>query len=255
MPRREDAPIGAPCWIELFTSDPARARDFYGEIFGWTSEEAGEEYGGYIAFAKDGRKVAGGMKNDGANGAPDFWTVYLASKDAEQTVTSSSEHGGQVFVPAMDVVDLGRMAVLADAGGSSVGVWEPKIHRGFEIWNEPGTPGWFELHTRAYDETLAYYGEVFGWETQSMSDSPEFRYTVLLDGEEQLAGVMDDSVFPDDAPGGWQIYFRVDDADATLAEVVNLGGSVVMPAEDTPFGRLAGATDPTGTFFKLIQGG
>ena len=256
MPLRDDAPAGAPCWVELFTSDPDRARNFYGEIFGWTSEDAGEEYGGYIGFAKDGHKVAGAMRNDGSDpNASDFWTVYLASKDVEQTVTSSNEHGGQVFVPVMDVVALGRMALLADAGGAAVGVWEPGEHRGFEIWNETGAPGWFELHTRSYDETVAYYCDVFGWTTQVMSDTPEFRYTVLTDGDAQLGGVMDDSIFPDDAPGGWQIYFAVDDADATLAKVVELGGAIVMPAEDTPFGRLAGATDPTGTFFKLISGG
>ena len=59
MPQREEAPIGAPCWIDLFTSDPDKSRSFYGELFGWTSQEAGEEYGGYINFSKDGVPVAG----------------------------------------------------------------------------------------------------------------------------------------------------------------------------------------------------
>ena len=41
MPTRESAPVGAPCWIELFTSDIDKARAFYGELFGWTSEGSG----------------------------------------------------------------------------------------------------------------------------------------------------------------------------------------------------------------------
>ena len=43
------------------------------------------------------------------------------------------------------------------------------------------------------------------------------------------------------------------DAEATLAAVEKLGGSIVMPAEDTPYGRLAEAADPTGARFKLQQ--
>ncbi len=83
MPLREEAPLGAPCWIELFSSDMDRARSFYGELFGWTSEDAGPDFGGYINFSRDGVRVAGGMRNDGSAGTPDGWSVYLATADAE----------------------------------------------------------------------------------------------------------------------------------------------------------------------------
>ncbi len=71
MPQRNAAPIGAPCWVELYTSDPQKCQDFYGQLFGWTAESAGKEYGGYISFSKDGQPVAGCMKNDGSSGSPD----------------------------------------------------------------------------------------------------------------------------------------------------------------------------------------
>ena len=48
------------------------------------------------------------------------------------------------------------------------------------------------------------------------------------------------------------MYFRTDDADATIARARELGGSVIQPAEDTPYGRLATLADPTGAAFKLI---
>ena len=41
MPLRDLAPVGAPCWVDLFTSDPDATRAFYGELFGWKSESAG----------------------------------------------------------------------------------------------------------------------------------------------------------------------------------------------------------------------
>src|SRR5262245_13040654 len=51
MPQRDPAPAGAPCWIELSTSDPERTQPFYNDLFGWTCDAAGDEYGGYFNFA------------------------------------------------------------------------------------------------------------------------------------------------------------------------------------------------------------
>ena len=70
MPLRDDAPIGAPCWVDLFTSDPERTQAFYSELFGWTCEDGRAEYGGYFNFSKDGVQVAGGMRNDGEPARP-----------------------------------------------------------------------------------------------------------------------------------------------------------------------------------------
>jgi predicted enzyme related to lactoylglutathione lyase len=84
---------------------------------------------------------------------------------------------------------------------------------------------------------------------------PEFRYTTLGEGDAALAGIMDATGYlPDGVPSSWQIYFGVDDADAALAKIVELGGSVLQPAEDTPYGRMAQAADPTGTVFKIVAG-
>jgi predicted enzyme related to lactoylglutathione lyase len=69
-----------------------------------------------------------------------------------------------------------------------------------------------------------------------------------------LAGIMDASAFlPEGVPAHWSIYFGTADTDATLAKVVELGGSIVEPATDTPYGRLATAADPSGIQFKLLQ--
>lgn len=253
MPKRDAAPAGAPCWIDLLTSAPDKVRRFYGELFGWTSEEAGPEYGGYINFFKDGLPVAGGVKNDDQSGAPDGWTIYLATDDIKATVDAAADNGGQVLMPPMDVMDLGRMAIITDPGGAVVGAWEPGRHKGFGIYGEPGTPSWFELHAREYDLTVAFYRVVFGWETHVMSDTPEFRYTTLGEGEDQLAGIMDASAFlPEGAPAHWYVYFGVEDTDSALARIGFLGGRVVTPAEDTPYGRIATAADPTGAQFKLV---
>jgi predicted enzyme related to lactoylglutathione lyase len=252
MPTRDTAPIGAPCWVDLMTSDSARARAFYAEVFGWTAEEPSEEFGGYFMFLKDGAPVAGGMPSTPDSG-PDRWTIYLATDDAVKTCDAAAANGGQVIVPVMDVGDVGSMAVVADPGGAGIGIWQAKEFAGFGVITETGAPSWFELHTRAYQESLDFYRSVFRWDTQVLSDTPEFSYSVLRNGEEMLAGVLDaGAMLPEGAPGQWSVYFGADDADATVAKIVKLGGSIVQPAEDTPYGRLATATDPTGTVFKVV---
>lgn len=52
----------------------------------------------------------------------------------------------------------------------------------------------------------------------------------------------------------WAVYFAVEDTDAALAKVVDLGGSIVAAAEDTPYGRIAQTADATGSQFRLVAG-
>jgi uncharacterized protein len=255
MPSRDSSIAGAPCWIDLMTSDPDRSRAFYGELFGWTSEQAGDEFGGYITFLKDGARIAGAMANDGQSGAVDGWTVYLEVDDAKAVADAAVANGGQSYLDPMDVGDLGVMGLVADPGGAVVGTWQPGTHKGFAVVTEPGAPSWFELHTRDYDASVEFYRKVFGWDAHVASDEPGFRYTTLGQGDRQAAGVMDASAFlADGCASHWSIYFGSEDTDATVAKVVELGGSVVQPPEDTPYGRLADVADPLGVHFKLITG-
>ncbi len=257
MPTRDTAPTGHPCWIDLMTSDPDASRAFYGELFGWTSEAGGEEYGGYITFAKDGVAVAGAMDKSaipGDGGAmPDVWSVYLSVVDAAATQKAVEAAGGQTLAPPMEVPGLGIMAVFQDATGAVIGAWQPLEFHGIGVLVEPDTPGWFELFTKDFHPTLAFYEEAFGWNVEIMGDTDEFRYATLEAGEKAAAGVMDASGFlPDEVPPHWSVYVSVADADTAVAKAESLGASVVVPAEDTPYGRLATLADPTGAMFKLI---
>lgn len=249
-------PAGAPCWIDLMTSDPEKSQAFYTALFGWTYQTGDvEKYGGYTIAAKDGKSVAGLMKNDASSGYPDVWTTYLRTKDIAKTAELTTANGGQIFYPPMDVPEQGKMMMIGDAGGAAVGVWEFGGHTGFELHDEPGAPAWYELHTRGYAEALPFYRDVFGWQYQTVSDTPEFRYsTALLDGQE-YAGMIDAAAFlPGGVPSSWQVYFTAADTDATVATALELGGQVVQEAEDTPYGRLASLSDPTGALFKVVQG-
>ncbi|HVN51818.1 MAG TPA: VOC family protein, partial [Acidimicrobiales bacterium] len=114
MTTRDHAPIGAPCWTDLFTSDVEGSRRFYGELFGWETLEPSEEFGGYFMFARDGMPTAGGMGDMGDIKANDTWKIYLQTDDITKTVASAEAAGAQLFGPAMPVADLGIQAVMAD---------------------------------------------------------------------------------------------------------------------------------------------
>jgi len=254
MPTRDSAPVGAPCWTDLWTSDVEGSRTFYAELFGWEAQDPSPEFGGYFMFTRNGVPVAGAMGAMGDQAASDAWQIYLATDDITKTLEAAEAHGAQIISPSMDVADLGKQAILVDPTGAHLGTWQPGTFPGFTVLNEHGAPSWFELHTRDHGAAVSFYRSVFHWETSAVADTDEFRYTTMRDpsGEGELAGIMDAAAFlPEGVPSDWSVYWETDDADATIAKVKALGGSVVMEAEDTPHGRLATVADPAGARFKL----
>lgn len=252
MPTRDSAPLGAPCWIDLATSDTERARDFYAALFGWTYHVGDEQYGGYINCFKGTAQVAGIMQNTADSGFPDGWTTYFASEDAQATADLADDSGGQTIMAPMDVPQMGTMAMLVDPGGAPVGVWQSTQHTGFQLFGEPGTPVWHELQTRNYRASVLFYETVFGWTTSVEGDTDQFRYTTAEFDGVPLAGIQDATDWPEDSPASWLVYFGVDDVDATLTLAESLGGMVIDGAEDSPYGRLATVSDPSGARFSVM---
>ncbi|MBO0680318.1 VOC family protein [Mycolicibacterium sp. S2-37] len=252
MTVRSSAPLGAPTWIDLATSDLDRAQSFYAAVFGWTFETSGPDYGGYVNASKDGHLVAGLMSNDPQWNTPDGWTSYLHTADIEATLAAATAAGGTNCGGVMDIPDKGRMAMLTDPAGAFVGLWEPTGHPGYQLMDAHGAPVYHQLTTSDYAAALGFYRQVFGWETETVSDTDEFRYsTALFDGK-ALVGVMDGSRYlTEGQPSDWCVFLGCDDVDKVVRLIVDNGGSVIRGAEDTPYGRLAAVADPTGAGFNL----
>jgi predicted enzyme related to lactoylglutathione lyase len=254
MPARDHAPVGSPCWADLWTSDVDGSRRFYSELFGWKAEEPSPEFGGYFMFTASGIPVAGAMGDMGEMRAQNLWKVFLTTDDMTKTIAAAEAEGATIVAPPMAIADLGVQAVLNDPTGAHLGVWQPGSFPGFTVLNEPGTPSWFELMTRDHAGAVAFYRSVFHWQIESVSDTDEFRYTAMRDpsSDGQLAGIMDASGFlPAGVPAHWSVYWGVQDAADAAVQVKALGGSVVRDAEDTPYGRIATVADPAGAQFKL----
>jgi len=242
---------GGPIWVDLLTSDPDRALVFYGKLFGWTAVELAPEFGGYVRWNKHNLPVAGMTPN--TSPAPDVWTVYLATGDTKRTAARAIEAGGSVYFERT-LSELGETVVLGDSTGAMVGAWKSGTFSGFGLVGESDTPVWHELHTGDYAGALSFYREVFDWETESIGDSDEFRMSTLGSGSTAVAGIYDAARELDvHTPPHWLTYFGTPDADASAERITQLGGSVVAPIEDSEYGRLVSALDPTGASFALLQ--
>ena len=99
---------------------------------------------------------------------PTVWMTYVNVGSADDTVAKVTANGGTVFMPPMDVMDAGRMAIFADPLGAVMGLWQPKGHMGAQLANEPGAFCWNELITTDLDASKAFYKAVFEWDGEDM---------------------------------------------------------------------------------------
>jgi len=238
---------GEPVWLELTTTDFDSSLAFYGGLFDWTPDGSAQLDGSRTL-------LLGGAQVARLVPAPeDGWIVYLKVADAGSATAAVLERGGAVQVGAAPVADLGVMTIATDPGGARVGFWEAWEHAGFGVDATPGAPAWFELHTKDFATAVPFYRHVAGWRPVSVGDSDGFRMVVHGDPGSARAGIFDASREDLDEASVWVPYFAVADTDATAARIRELGGALLEEPVDTPYGRMARATDPVGTLFTIIR--
>jgi len=258
MTKRQSAPIGAPCWVDLWTADIEGSRLFYSELFGWEAQAPSPEFGGYFMFTRDGVPVAGGMGDMGEMRANNTWKPFLATDDIERTLKLATEHGATVHAAATPVADLGVQAVISDPQGAVVGIWQPGSFPGFTVINEHGAPCFFAFDTYQYDAMVDFYRQVFGWNPLQEATEDGHHYAGYMDPETDrpLAGMGDEveNLLDGEVPAWW-VFWQVDNIEIALDRLLALGGTVLVPAKEGGLGRVARVADPTGAAFCLCQQG
>ena len=244
-------PAGVPCWADLTVPDVDGAKAFYSAVLGWSYQPAEPEFGGY-AIGEVSGGAAGGI-GPLPPGAPVAWTLYFASDDADKTAAAVGGNGGTVLVPAGDVGPLGRMFIAADPTGAVFGVWEAGTHIGAAVVNQPGGLVWEDLRSPDPDAARAFYTAVFGHRTAPMAQAGPEYHTFSRPDEEAPLGGMGSMTGPDGQPPHWLVYFGVADTEAAVSAADASGGTVVNPVFDTPFGKMAGLTDPYGGLFWIVE--
>jgi len=254
MADQDKAALGTVSWVDLQTPDLDKARRFYGELLGWSFIGGDDPNTHFYTTAQiRGRNVAGIAKLASETPMPPAWTVYLATDNADDAARRTKDAGGKVLMPPMDVMEHGRMAIFTDPTGAAFGVWQAKQHRGAQVVDEPGAMTWHEVYSRDVTRAREFYAGVFGLE-QKRLDSPSMEYWTLHKGQKTVGGVMQmTSAMPKDLPAHWITYFAVADTDAAVKKVAMLGGKIMAPPFDTPYGRMAAVFDPFGAAFSIIK--
>ncbi|TQF06784.1 VOC family protein [Kitasatospora acidiphila] len=239
---------GVPCWVDLAAPDAERAMAFYQELFGWEYADTGEQGGHYRMALKHGTPVAGISPEPGAGKT--HWTTYLAADDIDAVAGRVRDAGGQVLDGPLDVPQAGRWAMAKDPAGAMFGLWQAGGHIGSGLANEPGTFTWNENLSTDPRAVRAFYHQVFGYEYDEI---PGMDYTVIKLHGAPVGGIGEQPpMIPPGTPSFWTTYFHVGDTDLTTAQITELGGQVLVPPTDSPYGRMAVARDDGGASFCVI---
>ncbi|MEO5903737.1 MAG: VOC family protein [Gemmatimonadaceae bacterium] len=109
---------GAPSWYENYASDVDKAKAFYTNLFGWTTQDMPVPGMVYTVLKLDGEQIAGMMKITPDFGPmPPTWATYFTIDDVDKRAAQATELGGTVFTGPMDIPDVGRFAgVLSPQG-------------------------------------------------------------------------------------------------------------------------------------------
>jgi uncharacterized protein len=253
--RTEYAP-GTFCWVELSTTDLDGAKAFYAGLFGWETDDrpVGEGYV-YSMQQLGGSNVAAIARQPDQQreaGVPAMWNNYISVADADATAARAKELGAIIHAPPFDVMEVGRMAVLQDPLGAFFMLWQPRAHFGAALVNEPGALVWNELGSPDLDASSAFYSALFGWSIAPFAPASEEPYLAIKNGQANNGGMR--PLTPPGTPPYWLAYFGVEDIDAALQRVGELGGSVHAGPIDIEIARIAVVADPQGAVFALYDG-
>jgi predicted enzyme related to lactoylglutathione lyase len=251
-------------WYELLTDDADAAQAFYGEVLGWQVTDSGVANMDYrILQATDPdsgevNPVAGLMQitpemQDG--GARPLWLGYIAVDDVDASVGRIVAAGGNLRMPATDIPDVGRIAMVTDPQGTPFYVMrgsseDTSLAFAFDR-PRVGHCAWNELSTTDPEAAKRFYFEEFGWQKDDEMDMGEMgAYEFLRHGG--IIGALMRK--PDNLPQSlWQYYFRVADIDQAAAKITAAGGQVLYGPEQVPGGdHIIQGMDPQGTAFSLV---
>lgn len=242
---------GFPRWIELYTPDIDASAAFYRDLLGWeiTRGESGEPLTTEVRHG--GRLIA---SFEPATEAPgdSGWLVSFMVDDVRAAAGAAERTGGGIVLEPTSISEDMAYALVSDPDGNVVGLMEDEEAEGPYPY-QAGMPVWFDVLASDLESAERFYREAAGWATRrlTIADQEQPFYTSVV-GERSVSGVGRAGYFGgEEVPSAWRIYFGVEDTDAAVQRVLELGGSVIVEPIDFTFGRMAEVADPHGARFLL----
>ena len=258
-----ESPRGQLIWYELMTPDAEASKAFYDSVVGWQIGEPVAEFQGYRMINRSDDRAAGGVlpltDEMQQHGARPIWLGYIGVDDTDAAVAAIEEAGGKSLMPAMDIPNVGRIAMVADPQGAPFYVMKPippadKPNAQSDVFSvdQPQHVRWNELSTTDQDGAIAFYGSQFGWTQEGDMDMGEMgKYRFIQNRGTTIGAVMRK---PPQLPVSlWTFYIGVDDIDRATEAVTSGGGRVLHGPMEIPGGEFSlNAIDPQGASFGLV---
>lgn len=111
--------------VELATTDVAKAKSFYGQLFDWKMEDMPMESGVYTMIGV-GEGTGGGLMKNPMPGAPSMWMAYVEVDDIKAATKKASTLGASVMKDVTEVPDMGWFTIIVDPTGAMLGLWQSK---------------------------------------------------------------------------------------------------------------------------------
>jgi predicted enzyme related to lactoylglutathione lyase len=233
---------GTFVWHDLVTDNPAAAKRFYGELFGWTFEPGKGVEPDYTIIRQKGVPV-GGLVVPKQQTSPQ-WLSYVVVSDVDRAVAAFRQAGGQVYRGPLNAHDDLRVAAVADPQGAPIGLANRGPLGGVSD-ALPDINRWLWMDYVARDEApaLQFYSQVLGYTSQAETRETATYYRLAND--HPRAGLFK-TPWPRET-SIWLPYIRVADPEASSKRAQELGGLIVQaPAPRVRNGSLAIVLDPGG---------
>lgn len=246
-------PQGTFSWADVSTHDIAATTAFMTSLLGWTAEAmpTGQPGMDYTMFSLQGKYVAGASPMaPGMEQVPSMWNNFVSVDNLDAMVTKAQTLGATVFLPAMDVLDSGRMAGIQDPRGARLFLWQPGKHIGAGLVNTVGAMSWNELYTSDVNASMDFYSKLLEWTFAPSAENSD--YMVIYNNGRPNGGIMQITAEMAPMPPMWMVYFTIDNAETTIQKVKELGGMVHM-TRDLPQGTIVMIADPSGASFIGIK--
>jgi len=112
--------------IELSTTDPAKAKSFYGQLFSWKMEDMPMGPDLTYTMIKPGEGAGGGLMKQLIPNAPSAWLAYVTVDDVKAATAKAQSLGATVMKDVSEVPDMGWFSIIVDPTGAPLGLWQAK---------------------------------------------------------------------------------------------------------------------------------
>jgi hypothetical protein len=110
--------------FEINSADPAKARQFYGDVLGWKMNFMPENDYTFVDTNAGGKGIGGGIGP--LRGPKPFITFYVVVSDLNATLLKATNGGGKVVFPATKVGPTTTIALFSDPDGNVIGLTDGK---------------------------------------------------------------------------------------------------------------------------------